>query len=283
MTAAPAGPPDGGTASLGAASDAPAAADRLHVHRGAGRLQVQPGAFSVGKQPFHLAVVEGALFYGEYRPNPERSPVGVYKSVDGGLSFTLHAQFRGVRHIHGVFSDPWDPGSLLVATGDDDHESAIWRVSTEAPAAPERLVGGSQRFRSVTLVPTAHYIYFGSDTPRERNYIYRLDRGALTVERLAEVGGSVFWGRATPGGTVVFSTVVEPSEVNRTEHAELWVSPDGEQFSCAVRFPDDRLHPKLFQYAQIRFPAGPGGDALWITPYACRHHERSVALDLSEL
>lgn len=243
--------------------------------------KIEPGAFAVGKQPFHLAVSGGSLYYGEYRSNAERAPVGVYRSDDAGLTFRLHAEFTSVRHIHGVFADPWEEGVILAATGDDDEESAIWRIE-ERDGAAERLLGGSQRYRAVTLLPTKHHIYFGSDTPRERNYLYRLDRRSGKLETLAEVGGSVFWGRALPGGTIAFSTVVEPSEVNRSKHAELWVSRDGTSFNLARRYREDILHPKLFQYSQIRFPAGPGAaDRLWISPFANWRHEKSECLDLS--
>lgn len=254
-------------------------------------LVPEPGAYAVGRQPFHLAATPAGLYYGEYRSNPERSPVGIYKSVDGGRSFTLHTRFEGVRHIHGVFTDPWEPGTLLAATGDENAEAAVWRVPETGTARgagaagavrPERIAGGSQRFRAVTLIPSEEAIYFGSDTPQERNFIYRLDRQSGALEACAEVGGSVFWGASLPDGSLAFSTVVEPSTVNRSRHAELWLSRNGARFFCIRRYREDPLPPKLFQYAQIRFPAGPGAaDELWATPFACWAHERSVALDLT--
>jgi hypothetical protein len=245
-----------------------------------GALSVEPGAFAAGSQPFHLAVTARGLYYGEYRSNPERSPVSIHRSVNGGLSFEVLTELAGVRHVHGVFADPWNPGTLLAASGDDDDESAIWRIE-EATGTAERIAGGSQRYRAVTLVPQERHIYFGSDTPRERNFIYRMQRESGRLETLCEVGGSVFWGRSLPDGTIAFSTVVEPSEVNRTRHAELWVGSESGEFRRVARFRDDRLHPKLFQYAQIRFPAGPGASGtLWVSPYACRAHEHSVSYRL---
>ena len=170
-----------------------------------------------------------------------------------------------------------------MATGDDDEESAIWRFDEESGVV-DKLLGGSQQFRAVTLVPRESAIYFGSDTPRQRNSLYRFDRVSGDVEQLCEVGGSVFWGRGLPDGGIAFSTVVEPSEVNPTRHAELWVAPRGGEFSLVRRYRADFLHPKLFQYSQIRFPNGPGENGLlWITPFANWRHERSVALGLGEL
>ncbi|MFW5811411.1 MAG: hypothetical protein ACOCWS_00400, partial [Alkalispirochaetaceae bacterium] len=79
------------------------------------------------------------------------------------------------------------------------------------------------------------------------------------------------------------STVVEPSEVNTKEFAELWVGSYADGFSLVREVKDDRLHPNLFQYVQMRFPAGPGSPGqLWITPFACREHEQSVLLEITE-
>lgn len=244
--------------------------------------RAEPGDFAVGSQPFHLAVTDRGIYYGEYRSNRERSPVAIYRSEDG-LNFERVAELRGVRHIHGVFVDPVVSRSVLVATGDDDEESAIWRYDEESGEV-ERLLGGSQQLRAVTLVPTRSFIYFGSDTPRERNHIYRLHRESGKIEELAQVGGSVFWGRGLPDGSIAFSTVVEPSEVNPTRHAELWVARESGEFSLIRRWKADYLHPNLFQYSQVRFPAGPGEPGrLWVTPFANWAHQRSVALDLSAL
>lgn len=246
------------------------------------RAIVEAGAFAVGSQPFHLAVTPLGLYYGEYRSNLERSPVGLYRSEDGGLSFTKVLELEGVRHIHGVFTDPLHQGSLLLATGDDDDESAIWHY-WESDGSLERIAGGSQQYRAVTVVPSGQFLYYGSDTPRERNHLYRLDRKSGAAQELAEVGGSVFWGTGTPDGTIAFSTVVEPSEVNTTEFAELWTGSSANAFSLGREEREDRLHPNLFQYAQIRFPAGPGAPGLlWITPFACPGHERSVLLEIAE-
>lgn len=238
-------------------------------------VRVEPGAALVGSRPLCPPVIHhGAIYYGEYRSNPQRSPVHVWKSDDGGRTFQPAWRFRRARHVHGVFSDPFDPALLWVTTGDDDDESAIWRTD-DGFATLERVAWGSQQYRAVQLVPREQWIYFGSDTPLERNHLYRLDRTRGTREKLDAVDGSVFWGAATPDGAIVFTTVVEPSEVTRHRYADLWTSRDGEQWTRALSLERSPLPNRSFEHAQLRLPAGPGeAGAIRVTPYATR--ERGV-------
>ena len=75
----------------------------------------------VGSRPLHLCCVDGEYFYGEYRTNPERSPVSVWKWQPGQDNWTPAWQFEDVRHVHGVYPDPVTD-SIWVTTGDDDDE-----------------------------------------------------------------------------------------------------------------------------------------------------------------
>jgi len=224
----------------------------------------------------------GTLYYGEYRANPERSPVHVWRSVDGAATFHPAWTFTDVRHVHGVFVDPFDASAIWVTTGDDDTESAIWRTD-DAFATLQPVVRGGQQARAVDLVFTPDAVYFGSDTPRERNFLYRLDRRTGAVERQQPVSGSVFWGHATPDGWRLFSTVVEKSAVNTGRYAELWAAPpDRDEWRCIYRARKDLFHDKYFDHGQLRFPAGPGTPgAVWVTPYAVTGDQRSIKIELA--
>ncbi len=275
---------------------------RIDLDPVTGRRVVTPGASTVGSNPLCTPAVASvavdavngaarvadagsagpALYYGEYRPNPERSPVHVWRSTDCAATFDPAWTFSDVRHVHGVFADPFDPTAIWVTTGDDDSESAIWRTP-DGFRTLEPIVRGGQQARAVDLVFTAEAVYFGSDTPREQNCLYRLDRPSGRVDRQQPVAGSVFWGRATPDGWRVFSTVVEKSTVNTSRYAELWATPPGrDEWRCILRLRKDPFHDKYFDHGQIRFPAGPGEPgAIWITPYAVSGDQRSRKIELA--
>jgi hypothetical protein len=234
-----------------------------------------------GSRPLSLCHAGGGkLYFGEYRGNPERSPVHIFGSIDGGKVWLPVWEFTSIRHVHGVFHDPYTD-YIWVTTGDEDQECGLW-VTTNQFQTIERVVGGAQQTRAVQLLFTEKFIYFGSDTPLERNWIYRFNRSDLCIEQLQAVEGSVFYG-CKVGTRLFFSTVCEPSRVNRPRAAVIWESSDGVAWHRFLNFPKDALPMKLFQYGQIRFPVGNGdGNSLWITPFATKYDQISMKFNFSE-
>ncbi len=219
-----------------------------------------------GSRPMVMCQVDGTFYYGEYRSNPERSPVHVWQCKKGQKRWSSAWQFKNVRHIHGVFHDFYTD-SIWVTTGDQNSEAGIWRTD-DGFKTLELIAGGSQQKRAVQLLFTEDYVYFGSDTPNERNYIYRMDRAGERLEPLVAVGSSVFFG-CIVGKSLYFSTAVEPSKVNARRYAEVWRSNNGEDWMKCLEFKKDIWAMNLFQYGQVFFPAGPGdGTKLYYTPFS---------------
>jgi len=233
-----------------------------------------------GGRPLALCGANGAFYYGEYRSNPERSPVHIWRKQEAGADWQPVWRFTGVRHVHGVFHDPYTD-ALWLTTGDQGEEVGIWRTQDDFETL-ERIVGGSQQCRAVQLLFTKDHIYFGSDTPQEQNHIYRMDRGGKNIEPLAAVGSSVFYG-CKVGEHLFFSTATEPSDVNQTRNAEVWGSGDGEKWKLLRLFKKDLWPMKYFQYGQVLFPAGPGDGAnLWMTPFATAGDQRTIRVPLGK-
>ncbi len=220
----------------------------------------------VGSRPLSLCDDHHALYYGEYRGNPERSSVHVWSSVDQGCTWTPVYVFNNIRHIHGVFFDPYTEW-LWVTTGDTNEESGIW-VTKDRFVSVEKVVTGSQQVRAITLLFDQESVFFGSDSPEEKNHLYRLDRRTYRIEQLAPVAGSVFFG-CQVGNQFFFSTACEPSKVNRSRQVTVWGAKMGEAWHEIMTFQKDLFPMKAFQYGQVMFPAGPGTEGhLWLTPYA---------------
>ncbi|MCD6361186.1 MAG: hypothetical protein J7M38_10005 [Armatimonadetes bacterium] len=234
------------------------------------------------KRPLNLCVDnDSRLYYGEYRDNRERSPVHIYASDSEGRQWAPVWQFNRIRHVHGVFHDPYD-NRIWVTTGDTNEECGIWATDDRFKTL-DKVVGGSQQLRVVQLIITENYIYFGSDTPLERNNLYRMNKKTCKVERLQEVESSVFWG-CKVGDYIFFSTAVEPSKLNKCKDACIWGSQDGETWKCIARFRKDIWPMKLFQYGQILFPSGENNtDYLWFTPFATEKHLTVQRLNVKEI
>jgi hypothetical protein len=220
-----------------------------------------------GSRPLFICLSdEGDIYFGEYFDNQQRDVVKIYQSTDKGESYQVAYTFppKTIRHIHGIFQDPFT-SQIWVTTGDYDHESAIWNTEDKFQNL-EQVMGGEQKYRAVQLIFTKEYIYYGSDSPLEPNYLYRLNKQTRIVERLQEVQGSVFYG-CLVGSKFFFATVAEPSEVNKDPYVYIWGSEDGRAWKVLKKYRKDPLPMKLFQYGQIHFPRGENKtDTLWYSP-----------------
>ena len=231
-----------------------------------------------GSRPLCVCATGGEVYYGEYRGNPERTPVHVWASRDEGATWTPVHAFRRIRHVHGVFADSHD-GAIWITTGDSDAEAAIWRTRDRFGTV-ERVAGGSQQTRVVQLLFTRRYVYFGSDAPGDVNHLYRLHRADGSIERLQEVEGPVYYG-CQAGGRLFFSTACEPATLPAARDVAVWSSADGERWQRFAVFRKDRWPTPLFQHGQVLFPGGPGApeaDGVWLTPFATEGDQRSVEL-----
>jgi hypothetical protein len=251
-----------------------------HVYRGTGLNAWRRVSSIVGKRPLALArTPEGGLFYGEYRNNRERSPVSVWASEDEGSTWRRAWTFDRVRHVHGVFHDPWE-NSMWVTTGDEQDESGLWRTR-DSFRTLELVAGRSQEFRVVQPLFLPAAVLFGSDEPGRNNFLYRLERKTGELRRIQPVGGPVFYG-VSNGASCFFATVVEPEAANHDGYAHVWASSDeGCSWRKILSFRKDVLPPRLFQYGQVLFPAGPGAEGrIWLTPYATNGDQVSLLYDL---
>jgi len=223
------------------------------------------------------------LYFSEYIGNEDRQPVHIYQSRDGGRSFVVVHTFpvKSVRHIHGIFHDPYTD-TLWVTTGDTDAESGIW-VTENGFRSLQKILGDSQQTRAVQLLFTRAHVYFGSDAPLEKNFIYRMERNSSRIEKLQEVESPVFWG-CMVGEHLFFSTVVEPTSISPMKLAYLWGSKDGEHWKRITGFRKDIWPMRLFQYGQIQFPTGKNDTGyLFFTPFATEKHGTIQRLKVTDL
>jgi len=223
-------------------------------------------AITRGTRPLHIASVSGgAVYWGEYFDNANRDEVHIYGSTDGGLTWAVAHTFpqRSIRHVHNIVHDPWG-NCLWILTGDYGDECRILRASCDFSRV-ETVLQGNQQARAVALVPTAECLYFSSDTPLETNYIYRLNRQG-TLSRLAEISSSSIFG-CLVAGRVFFSTMVEPSAVNRDHHVRIFgtiatsETTEAANWESLLAWVKDSWSMKFFQYGNAFLPDGNNGSS----------------------
>jgi len=210
-----------------------------------------------GSRPLHITVVPGGrVFWGEYFDNPARDEVHIYGSADGGMSWDVAHTFpkRAIRHVHNIVHDPWQD-CLWVLTGDYVDECRILRASYDFTSV-EVVLQGKQQRRAVAAVSTEDGIYFASDTPLEQNFIYRVERGG-TLSCLAPVNSSSIYG-CQVGSHVFFSTMVEPSEINRDPTVRIYAAQANhpQRWDPLLNWRKDRWPMKFFQYGNAFLPDG---------------------------
>jgi hypothetical protein len=232
-----------------------------------------------GKRPLHItAVPGGALYWGEYFDNASRDEVHIYASGDAGQTWTVAFTFPkgAIRHVHNIVHDPWE-SCLWILTGDNGDECRILRASCDL-ATVDVVLKGNQQARAVAAVPTQDGLYFSTDTPLEQNFIYRLDRtGSLT--RLASISSSSIYG-CRVGQNLFFSTMVEPSEVNRDRQVRIYAGrTNSRSWESPLAWNKDIWPMALFQYGNAFLPDGDNtSSCLALTTVAVDCHDIVTSL-----
>lgn len=208
-----------------------------------------------GTRPLHVtAVPSGGLFWGEYFDNPARDEVHVYASSDGESWSVAYTFPKGaIRHVHNIVYDGWQ-NCLWILTGDYGSECRILRADCDFGHI-ETVLQGNQQARAVAMVPMQDGLYFASDTPLEANFIYRLARNG-NLSPIAEISSSSIYG-CQVAEQVFFSTMVEPSRINRDRHVRIYASQAGSQpWQPVLKWQKDFWPMGLFQYGNAILPDG---------------------------
>ena len=209
-----------------------------------------------GTRPLHItAVPSGSVYWGEYFDNRERVEVHIYVSTDRGRTWHIAYTFPAgsIRHVHNIVYDRWAE-CLWILTGDEGDECKVLRASCDLRSV-ETVLAGNQQARAVAAIPTQEGLYFSTDTPFERNHVYRLDRNG-NVEQVGELASSSIFGCRVGGEAIFFSTMIEPSAVNTCREVHLAGSKDGTNWQVLARWKKDNLPMRYFQYGNAFLPDG---------------------------
>jgi hypothetical protein len=216
-----------------------------------------------GTRPLHVtAVPSGTIYWGEYFDNRERAEVHIYASTDRGRTWQIAYTFSAgsIRHVHNIVYDRWGD-CLWILTGDEGAECKVLRASCDLGSVErpvEVVLAGNQQARAVAAIPTREGLYLSTDTPFEKNHMYRLDR-AGNVEQVGDLASSSIFGcrvACRVGEAMFFSTMIEPSAVNTGREVHLAGSRDGTNWQVLARWKKDNLPMRYFQYGNAFLPDG---------------------------
>lgn len=219
----------------------------------------------------HRGICEGAdgwSYFGEYFRNPEHVPVRIWKVDPQCSTLQLAYEFpaRAIRHVHGVFSDPFDAQSIWVTTGDADGECGILQTRDgfkTLEACGER----SSLWRAVALLFTAGHISWLTDSPYEENYACRMDRRTGVLEVGQKLDCPAWYGTTTREGISIGLTTVETGPGVTRDAATILLSEDAFVWREFMSFKKDPYRPlRLFKHGVMLVPSGTMSNSdIWLS------------------
>ncbi len=213
---------------------------------------------------------QGRIIWGDYMASHDNE-INIYESNDYGQSWHIIYTFgRGViRHIHNIVYDIYRK-MYWVLTGDSDSESGIWK--TDDFNSIEPFLVGQQKYRALGIIPTEDGLIIPTDTEDDINYIQYYSFANSKLEKIQKLDGSAFFVRHV-GKHYLVSTVCEPSRVNRSKFADLWISQDAENWTRIMHLKGDIFSGKYFRYPSIKVPYYSddySGDSIYVSTRAIK-------------
>lgn len=211
---------------------------------------------------------DGWSYFGEYFMNPERKPVRIWR-VDETLSRweTAHEFPAGkIRHVHGVYRDPYDSSALWCTVGDYAGECFLVRTRDRFQTL-DWFGDGKQLWRAVHLFFTPEHVCWLTDSNLEPNHACRMSRRDGWLETGQALDCSGWYGTTTREGLHVAFTTVERGPAIRRKESSVLVSRDAFRWEEVFSFKKDFYRPmQVFKYGVISCPAGMmSADDLWIS------------------
>jgi hypothetical protein len=228
--------------------------------KGVYKINIESGLFEKifhikkGSRPINLTIDnKNNIYFGEYFSNEKRECVNIYMiAADSAVIDCVYTfQKNIIRHIHGIYYDKYE-NKLWYVTGDEDHECIIG-YTDNAFKNVHNVLYGKQQFRAVKMFFFRDYIIYGTDTPKEQNYLYKINRIDYCVSKIISVEGSIIYG-VQIGESCFISTTVEPSAVNNYKKSVLYFSGDGLSWVRVCEYEKDQYSMKYLQFGSIIFP-----------------------------
>lgn len=225
-----------------------------------GQIDVKPATLQTAQPPLRKPMTltidrDARLLWGEYWGNNERRQVRICMSQDGGRTYDIVYTFKPgeIRHIHNIQQDPFGNHYWIFA-GDHYEEPGIGVLSRDFSSF-RWVIKGQQKHRGVNGFIFEDKIVYATDSEKEPNGIYALDKKTGQITKLCDTPGSSIFA-CKFGKWYVFSTSVEYFEKHKNNLATLWVSSDAENWHQIFQAPKDIWSKKYFQFGGFILPSG---------------------------
>jgi hypothetical protein len=222
---------------------------------------------------------DDSVFFGEYDTSTKGPhPIQIVHGLNDGRTWEVAHTFESgkIRHIHSIQYDRYRD-QYWICTGDRDDEAGLY-FTTDKFETLDKLGGGSQDWRIVSLMIAEDYLYWGTDNSQTGSSIFRWNMEMRSLEKMMDLGNVVYYSTILRDGTLVLSTTVEPNsqftqENNPSQTTELWVSKDQLEWQRLLSMAGDgRLTSHGPSRASIAFPGGEPLEAIIYMPQNTAEH-----------
>lgn len=206
----------------------------------------------MGRRPLNFNSSGNEIVFGEYFTNNNRlKPVKIYSISDKNGIEIIHEFKPGeIRHIHNCIYDK-EKMCWWILSGDTNNESNIYKLEN---GIVKKIIGGSQKYRAVEIIPENNTLIIATDTPLEKNSINTIKLHDLTFSKTHDIQGSAFHAKKISDYYFV-TTVTEPSSINNVNSAALYCSFDGEEWKKLFEIDKDIFpvgYQKYFRHTELR-------------------------------
>ncbi|HAF62665.1 MAG TPA: hypothetical protein DCK95_10120 [Anaerolineaceae bacterium] len=201
---------------------------------------------------------QGNIYFGEYFMNSARQAVRIWRVAPRMDHWEIAYAFpaAGIRHVHGIYRDPYEEETFWVTVGDFSGECYIL-CTRDLFKTFTRYGDGKQTWRAVRVFFTEQYVCWITDSNLEQNYACRMSRSSGALEKGMQIANSSWYGTTTTEGLHVAFTTVEKGEGITSPYSQVLVSRDAFNWQVIYQFKKDFYRPvQVFKYGVISCPSG---------------------------
>jgi len=237
-----------------------------------------------GRAPLYRGIVENenGIFFGEYLSNRDRNEIRIWNTSSDLKKSEVVYTFKKntIRHIHGLYKDPFEMNRIWLTTGDLNGECYICYTDDNFKTL-NKIGNGTQLFRAVGLLFTKEKVCWFTDTNLDQNYFVKMSKKDFKVEKEFPVDNSTLYSCMTTDGYYVASTIVEEGEYIKSNKATIRMSKDCLNWKKVKSYEKDRYSKKYFGFGSVIFSKGSfSSENIWFSVAALKGFHGSALLKI---
>lgn len=197
------------------------------------------------------------IYFGQYNQNNSREKVHIYKlDIKNNLSIAYTFKAGAIRHIHSITPDPYINNRLWVTTGDNNGECLIL-FSDDNLNSLSNIGDKSQNYRIVNLGFSSDYLFYGTDSLVNKNFLYTQQRNSGKRNKVLPIKQTAWFLKQDQKGQAILGTTVEHGKGCSVNYASIFFSKDfGLSWVELIRIPKDIYPMPLFKWGSFSFSNG---------------------------